>query len=147
MSASAFQSFLGSGIVTPFRRDGKRDFANDSGLADVQACVMNVLGTTCSTEDGSIRGELPWRPEFGSLLYRLKHRKGPHLQELAHIYIVNALARWEPRVIVMASLTTFDREAMMMNIRLRYNVIAHNVAGNNVVLRDVEQALDLPMAA
>jgi uncharacterized protein len=47
------------------------------------------------------QGELPWRTEFGSLLHLLCHQKNDRvLQELARVYVVDALKRWEPRVVV-----------------------------------------------
>ena len=47
--------------------------------------------------------ELPWRTEFGSLLHLLRHqRSAAVLEELARVYVVDALKRWEPRVVVTA---------------------------------------------
>jgi len=44
---------------------------------------------------------MPWRTEFGSLLHRLQHQKNDSvLQELGRVYVIDALKRWEPRVVV-----------------------------------------------
>lgn len=138
--------FLGSGLLQPFRRDRKRDFANAQGLDLVRACVAQVLGTQCSDASG-YAGEIPWRPEFGSSLYRLRHKKGVVLQELARLYVADALARWEPRVRVSRVDIEHDLTSRTLTIRLRYDVIEQNTAGNNVIFQDVEQAIGLPIAA
>lgn len=144
-------AFLGGGILRPFRRDQKNDFAHGSGEVLVRACVEQVLGTLGSTDDASIQGELPWRPEFGSVLYRLKQRNNdPTLQQLARVYIADALARWEPRVVLKSTLVTTQKvntqevggdDALV--IRLVYDIIKANVPGNQVVIPDVAQSVAL----
>jgi phage baseplate assembly protein W len=140
------QAFLGSGIVRPFRRDQKSDFANDAGAPVIRACVGQILGTQCSDE-ALTQGEIPWRPAFGSKLFRLRHRKGPMLQELARHYVTEALQRWEPRVTNVRVQSAFFRTSRVLSIHLVYDVIDKNVAGNNVILANVEQTIDLPLAA
>jgi len=141
----AVPSFLGTGLLRPFRRDQKLDFASASGETLVRACVGQILGTMCANDTGTVQGELPWRPEFGSLLYYLKHHKGPLLQQLAQVYVARALARWEPRVVITASQVTLSET--LLTIRIRYNVIDRNVPGNQVVLRDIDQTISIPLAA
>ena len=90
------------------------------------------------------QGELPWRTEFGSLLHLLRHqRNDPVLQELARVYVVDALKRWEPRVVVTSVKITRERQdgENVLAIRLRYNVISTNVPGNNVIVAGVEQTV------
>lgn len=141
------RSFLGNGLLIPFRRDRKTDFANGSNEALVRSCVAQVLGTQASDEEGRIRGELPWRPRFGSMLHKLKHRHGHVLKELARAYVLEALRRWEPRVLVTDCYTTFDRVTRVLSINLRYDIVVANTSGNNVVLRDIDQTVDVPLAA
>ncbi len=83
-------------------------------------------------------------PEFGSLLYLLRHQRNDAvLQELARVYVVDALERWEPRVVVTSVKVTRERQdgENVLAIRLRYNVISANVPGNNVLLEGVEQTI------
>jgi hypothetical protein len=65
------------------------------------------------------------------------------LQELARVYVVDALKRWEPRVVVTSVKLTRERQdgENVLAIRLRYNVISANVPGNNVLIEGVEQTI------
>ena len=137
----AAPAFLGSGLLRPFARDKKNDFANDSGLALVKACIGQILGTRGSDDSGQHQGELEWRPAFGSKLYLLQHRKGPHLEELAAYYVAEALQRWEPRVTNVRATATFDPLQRALNVELVYDVIAANVSTNNV-----SQSVAVPLA-
>lgn len=136
------QEFLGYGLLRPFRRDQKADFAADGGEAVVRSAVGQILGSIGSSD--FTQGELPWRTEFGSLLHLLRHQKNDRvLQELARVYVVDALKRWEPRVVVTSVLVARETQEGedVLAIRLRYNVISTNVPGNNVVLSGVEQTV------
>jgi uncharacterized protein len=92
------------------------------------------------------QGELPWRTEFGSLPHLLRHQKNDRvLQELARVYVVDALKRWEPRVVVTSMQIAREQQdgEDVRAIRLRYNVISTNVPGNNVILSGVEPTATL----
>jgi phage baseplate assembly protein W len=124
---------LGFGLLRPFRRDGKSDFAAAGSEQLIRAVVGQILGTRAASEIA--QGELPWRPEFGSKLYLLLHQKNNAvLQELARVYVSDALKQWEPRVVVKAVSVT--REVVegedVLAIRVRYAVISQNVSGNQV---------------
>lgn len=134
--------FLGFGLLRPFRRDLKADFAADDGERLVRSAVGQILGTMAGSD--FTQGELPWRTEFGSLLHLLRHQKNDAvLQELARVYVVDALKRWEPRVVVTSVRVTRERQdgENVVAIRLRYNIISTNVPGNNVLLEGVEQTV------
>ncbi len=88
-------SYLGQGLLRPFRRDEKNDFANGSGPALVKSAVGQVLGTKASTAQSP--GECPWDTEFGSRLHILRHRNNP---QLAGVIAQEALSKWEPRITV-----------------------------------------------
>jgi hypothetical protein len=138
------QEFLGFGLLRPLRRDQKADFAAAGGEQLIRSTVGQILGTIGSSD--ATPGELPWRTEFGSLLHRLRHQKNDSLlQELARVYVVDTLKRWEPRIVVTA--VEVDREQHdgenALAIRLRYNVISTNTPGNNVILAGIEQLLVL----
>lgn len=52
--------FLGRGLVHPFRRDKKQDFAFAEGEELVRSAVGQVLGTASASDFTD--GELPWDP-------------------------------------------------------------------------------------
>lgn len=135
------QDVLGFGLLHPFQRDGRSDLVADGGERLVRSAVAQILGTIGASE--LMPGELPWS-ELGSQLYRLRHQKNDHvLQELARVYVVDALKRWEPRVVVTAVQVTreqLDGENVLA-IRIGYDVIATNTPGNNVILASVEQTV------
>lgn len=136
--------FLGFGLLRPFRRDRKADFAAAGGEALVRSAVGQILGTMASSD--FTQGELPWRTEFGSLLHLLRHQKNDAvLQELARVHVADALKRWEPRVQLTSVQVTRERDrgANVLAIRLRYNIITANTPGNNVILAGVEQTVQM----
>ena len=133
----------GFGILSPFQRDRKRDFAAGGGAALLRSAVEQILGTRASSD--FVQGELPWRPEFGSLLFLLRHQKNDvALQELARVYVADALARWEPRIELRAvSVSRDGADGNRLEIRLSYDVVQQNRAANQVVLEGVEQTITL----
>jgi len=134
------QEVLGFGLLRPFRRDQKADFAAAGGEQLIRSAVGQILGTVGSSD--FTQGELPWRTSLGSLLHLLRHQKNDRvLQELARVYIVDALKRWEPRVVVTAVQIAREQHdgENVLAIRIRYDVVSTNVPGNNVVLSDVQQ--------
>lgn len=91
-------SFARRGLILPFRRDQKQDFANGESALVLQSNVRQILGTRCS--DGfRVPGEIPWMQSFGSLLYKLRHQNiKPVVKYQARAYVIDALTRWEPRI-------------------------------------------------
>jgi phage baseplate assembly protein W len=135
---------LGYGLLRPFIRDAKNDFANDGGVELIKSSVGQILGTRAASEYA--QGELEWDTEFGSLLYMLRHQKNDvALQALAQTYVADALARWEPRVILkdvsVAKKSTSDGGLNVLSISITYDIINANVAGNMVHLPDVTQEI------
>jgi phage baseplate assembly protein W len=115
----------GRGLLRPFRRDKRQDFASGHGVELVAAAVGQVLGTICSSEQTS--GELPWRTEFGSLLHVLRlSNASPALVEKARAFVALALARWEPRARVQAvRVSRVQRaEGFALSIRVHWQLIA-----------------------
>lgn len=139
--------FLGYGILRPFRRDRKLDWAAAGGARLVQACAGQVLGTRASSE--FTEGELPWRTEFGSLLYLLRHREiDETTQQLARVYSAEALARWEPRVRV-TRVEVLGEEVdglgkVALSVKVGFTLITGNAPGNAVVLPGLE--VEVPLA-
>jgi phage baseplate assembly protein W len=130
-SGSAFEL---RGVLRPFRRDRKADFAAGSGEALIRSAVGQILGTMAASE--FTPGELPWRTEFGSGLHLLRHQKNDVLlQELARVHVVDALKRWEPRIRVTSVQITReqDRGENVLAIRLRYDVLSTRIAASATV--------------
>lgn len=100
------RGILGRGLIRPFQRDGKGDFVNETGAALVEAAIVQILVTAASSARSE--GELPWRTEFGSWTYLLRHSGNDEiLALLARRYVADAIRRWLPRVTVTGA--TIDR--------------------------------------
>jgi phage baseplate assembly protein W len=144
---------LGRGLIRPFRRDQKTDFAATGGAALVKAAVGQILGTMCSDPNRpEMQGEMPWRTEFGSLLYLLRHRKNDDaLAALARSHVGTALARWEPRVRVTNVEVTREQATSgsgenVLRIWITYDILAQPRRGNAVVARAVTSEVFLAAA-
>ena len=114
----ATQDPYGSGIVCPFRRDGKGDFANNSGLVVLKSDVAELLGIIGPS--ASEPGELPWDTERGARLIVLKHR-GIHKEmtrATAEQMAAGTIRRYEPRVQVGP--TVVRGEGATLTIAVRY---------------------------
>jgi hypothetical protein len=84
--------------VTPFRRDGKGDFANAEGMEALRSNVRELLTIIGPTANGP--GELPWDTERGTRLLTLRHRPlhSEMVQAEAGMISSGALRLFEPRV-------------------------------------------------
>ena len=136
------ESSVGFGLIRPFQRDRKADFAAAGG----EALVRSAVGRDPRDDRflGVRAGEIPWRPELGSRLRLLIHqRNDAALQELARVYVVDALKRFEPRVRVKSVRVSreSDRGDNVLAIRLRYDIVAS--PGNAVLTPDVEQTVQV----
>jgi len=133
---SSFKSFLGSGLIRPFQRDGKGDFAHAEASSLIRATIGQVLGTRAAS--AVAQGELPWRTEAGSLLYTLRHaNNSPANREKARIFAQEALARQDTRVRVLdIELIEPERidEQNQMVLKVVWAFIDQNVPGNQVLL-------------
>lgn len=104
-SSAAASDPLGNGLIRPFRRSQRNDFLTGFGVPEVLSGVGQVLGTPLGT--------LPWRPDFGCDLDKLRHKKnGPTTPDLARLFVENALRQWEPR----AQLTSVEILASAPNV-------------------------------
>lgn len=135
---------FGFGIIRPFQRDQKGDFATAQDATLVIAAIGQILGTVASSD--FTQGELPWRPEFGSLLHLLRHRPNtPALDELARRYVVDALQKWERRIVVTDTSVgrSFDEDGGLNSlvIRVRFNFIA--TATGAVIFQDLESSITI----
>lgn len=111
----SIDELLGRGVLRPFIRDEKHDFANAAGEQNVRACVGQVLGTR--------RGEVRWRRAFGADLHLLLHRpQNPALEDYAALLVRDALQRWEPRV-RLRSVRVQKREAGVLGVEVLYVLV------------------------
>ena len=106
------------GLLAPFRRDRKRDFASESGDELLASKVLQVLATEGATPRSS--GELPWRTAFGTPLHLLRHqRNDAALAELARVYIRDALRRWLPEATIVGIGVLRDGSELALRVRFR----------------------------
>lgn len=142
-AARGLPSFLGQGLLRPFRRDQKSDFANDSGVELVVACVGQILGTRASSP--SSPGELPWRTDFGSKLHLLRHANHSDVNEaLASVYAQDAITAWEPRVASLAVTIEDTGDPRVLQVRIRFNVVDR---GGRTILANQEATVPVATAA
>ena len=106
------------GLLTPFRRDKKRDFASGSGSELLRAKVLQALMTEGAGPRAS--GELPWRTSFGAGLHLLRHQRNDEvLSALARVYVRDALARWLPSAQLVALQVGRDEATLVLRLRVR----------------------------
>jgi hypothetical protein len=106
------------GLLTPFRRDKKRDFASGSGPELLRAKVLQALMTEGAGPRAS--GELPWRTSFGAGLHLLRHQRNDEvLSALARVYVRDALARWVPSAQLVTLQVSRDDASLVLRLRVR----------------------------
>ena len=105
-------------ITTPFRRDRKSDFASGTGSALLSSKISQILGTEGAS--GHLGGELPWRTDFGAGLHRLRHMANDDvLEELARVYIRDALRKWMGDVSVTGVDVARDGESLIIRVSVQ----------------------------
>ena len=106
------------GLIIPFRRDRKRDWAAGSGADLLRSKVLQALATEGATPVS--QGELPWRTSFGAGLERLRHQRNDSaLAELARVYVRDALRRWVPSAEVTSLEVARDGASLTIRLRVR----------------------------
>jgi phage baseplate assembly protein W len=106
-----------TGLLSPLRRDQKRDFASGSGPELLRSKVIQALATEGETPRST--GELPWRTAFGSGLHLLRHQRNDDaLGALAQVYVRDALSRWVPEVELVAA--TVMRTGAELQLMVQY---------------------------
>lgn len=144
---------LGFGLIRPFRRDQKNDFANAGGVDLVKSCVGQILGMQgAAPENPLLQGELDWDPTRGSLIYLLRHKTNDLvLTQLGRVYVVNTLKAFEPRVRVtsvnISKQPGPDGPDQILLIDLTYDILAAPAPSNLVLFPGVDQSITLPKAA
>jgi len=119
----------GRSLLTPFRRDRKRDIASGSGAELLRSKVVQALATEGETPQSS--GELPWRTDFGSGLHLLRHQRNDEiLGELARVYVRDALSKWVPEAEVVS--VEASRDGLTLSIRVRFKERTSSGEGEEV---------------
>ena len=119
---------LGQGLKFPFqfhRRSGgaRISTATSREQEHIHESIRQILGTR--------RGERFLLPEFGSRLHELLFEGNDAiLQGLLRHEVIDALTRWEPRIVIEQVIMVPDGHAIQVNIH--YRLIASQVPGNLV---------------
>jgi phage baseplate assembly protein W len=125
--------FLGKGLKYPFRfqsvSGGTEVSAATSREHDhIQESILQILGTR--------PGERLMNPEFGSRLHDLVFEQNDEvLKGLIRHYVIDAIKRWEKRVVVAG--VTFDDapqniDRNLLPVRISYRVIQSQIEGTLV---------------
>lgn len=141
----SFGALLGRCVVRPFRRDQKRDFASAYDVALIRANVAQILGTRAQSALGD--GELPWRPEFGSLVHLVRYMNNDDvLEDLLRSRVIDALEQWEPRVLIKdlaATRSSAGGETQnVLTFGITYDILSRARSGS-VVASNVFQRFEL----
>ena len=119
------RDFLGRGLITPLRRLGPADFSSGAGILLVRSCIRQIISTR--------RGELPWKPQFGTLVDRMRHKINNEALETAVASdLMEAITAWEPRVNQVS--IAVKRSGNMLVATIDWAIISTNIPGNQVVL-------------
>ncbi len=110
------------------------------------SAVGQILGTKAQSE--TTQGELPWRTQFGSLLYLLRIRNNsPALVEVARAFVVRALQEWEPRIrVTRVQVTRKKSDTGLLDktvIDVKFDVLAQAQAFNQVLVPGLEATIAL----
>jgi len=132
---------FGHGILFPFVRDEKGDFANAGELDCLSSDISMLLGVIGPSVDGP--GELPFATELGSRIVELKHRQihSDLTNALASQYTGETIRRWDNRVRVGKTTTQILDQGGQENMLLVKTVVkpvGYNSNENTIVSAEVE---------
>lgn len=125
-------NFLGQGIISPFRRTGGSDLVSAGEAELVKSAIREILGTIRDSATSS--GELPWDTEFGSKLFRLKHKNLEGIEPEARFFIIEALREQEPRARITRVEVDKVEDQNLLRLRIFFSLITENVPGNEVLI-------------
>jgi len=125
--------FLGKGLKFPFQFQRRSGGARVSTVtshehAHIHESILQILGTR--------PGERFMNPEFGSRLKDLVFEQNDDvLKSLVRHYVIDAIKRWEKRVVITS--VEFDdapesKDRNLLLVRINYRVIQSQVEGNLV---------------
>ena len=125
-------NFLGKGLKYPFSFSPNTGGVGvstsvSSDIKHIREAILQLLFTPV--------GSRFFRPEYGSKLLELVFEQNDDvLKGLVKYYIVDAIRKWEKRVIVDSKDIKLyqDYENHILWIQIQFYVIQHNVVGNLV---------------
>jgi phage baseplate assembly protein W len=128
----------GRGLLAPLKREAG-DFASGEKVPLLSSNIRQVIGVKAATPDGRFLGEYPWRGDFGAQVARFRHTSldAGTRDDLARIYVVDALAAWEPRARVSLERTVVqqvDVGGRITKISVRF--IPDTAATDNLIGRE-----------
>ena len=129
----------GNGLLFPMRRDGNGDWINGSGPDAIDASIRQIIGLRGASAD--TQGELPWRTELGSQLHRLLYAGNTSaLEDIASVFIIDAVRRWEPRVDLRGStIEQFEVPGLgRSGLRIRVTYTIRSERSNRVRTAEME---------
>ena len=118
--------FLGTGVAFPVGTDGGGRLGTATGTEDVEQAIRIVLGTA--------KGERVMRPDFGCGIHDYAFAVvDATTRTRVETSVREALARWEPRVVVEdVTATTAEASDGRLLVEIDYRVRATNAPGNLV---------------
>lgn len=104
---------MDKGIAYPFTRGDRGYFKEADGLTLIEGNIAQILGT--------IPGERVMLPEFGCKIRTVlfDHINAGTLS-LAKTYVVDAIKRWERRVVLLGAEVAADEDAGCIRLLLKY---------------------------
>lgn len=133
------ENFLGRGPRFPITLDtGTGGFRKSAGaipyykvdsaedLKRIQGSIEHILSTPV--------GSRYYLPEFGSRLKQLLFEQNDDvLIDLLRVYIIEALAQWEPRIEITDVISEIDSsDDSRVNCNIKYIIIDTQVSGNYI---------------
>lgn len=104
--------FQARGLLVPFQRDGKGDFANGSGDAFWVSKVLQVLAMK--------PGECDWAPKLGCDIHKARHKNDtPILRAMIRSSIQEAFTNWLPSLVLTDVL--FRAEGRALHVEVWFN--------------------------
>ncbi len=117
--------FLGTGLITPFRRMGSSDFMSSSGPELVRSSVRQIIGIQ--------KGELRWRPKFGTRISKFKNK--PNTEGVEHLLsddIESSVRQHEPRATTIT--VAVNRRDNRLLASITWSLTSKNTAANQTLV-------------
>lgn len=130
---------FGRGILCPFQRDGKNDFANGVGAKLLKSDIGELLGIIGPTANSP--GEVPWNTELGSAIHTLRHRKlhAEMTRASAEMMTAGVVRRFERRVRVGPTTASADTGRGAIEVRTSFTPIGTRPAEPLAVSYTIEE--------
>ena len=130
---------FGRGVLCPFQRDGKNDFANGTGESLLKSDIGELLGIMGPTQNSP--GEVPWNTELGSSIHTLKHRKlhAEMTRAMAEMMTAGVVRRFERRVRVGPTTATPDMNRSALEVRTSFTPLGTRPAEPLAVSYTIEE--------